>query len=127
MRVLALLVVLLVLTTTGARGQDNGVLVSATAYTCAPHPANAMANTPGMCVVTRWGSDPHAPGMACPASWRGRVFEVEGVRLTCDDTGAYDYYNGLPHIDVRLATYPAAYAWGVRTNTIWEVTRDGRE
>lgn len=99
------------------------IRVSATGYTCAYHPANRMATTPGMCEYLANGSrDVFSRGMACPRHWMGRTFDVEGVGvLTCDDRGAFDVWHGLPHIDIRFDTWEAARAWGVRTITIREV------
>ncbi len=99
------------------------IRVSATAYTCDVHPLNPM-NAPGMCRVLANGSrDVFSRGMACPRGWMGRAFDVpeHGV-LVCDDSGAYDRWNGLDHIDIRMTTYEAAREWGTRTIEIREVT-----
>lgn len=97
--------------------------VTATAYTCAYHPNNRMATTPGMCEVLANGSrDVFSRGMACPRGWAGRTFDVEGVGvLECDDRGAFDVWHGLPHVDIRFDTWEAAREWGVRKITIREV------
>ncbi|HEX8681657.1 MAG TPA: hypothetical protein VF707_05035 [Ardenticatenaceae bacterium] len=98
-----------------SRGQGQGIRVSATNYTCDRHPDN-----PFRCGVLRWGGDVNAPGMACPVAWKNRVFDVPGYgRLRCDDTGAYDYWNGLPHIDIRVRTWAEAERFGVRAMTIY--------
>lgn len=99
------------------------IRVSATAYTCDAHPRNPMTSAPGMCQVLANGSrDVMSAGMACPASWMGRAYHVEGFGvMTCDDTGAYDEWNGLIHIDIRVPTYADALAWGVREIEIREV------
>ncbi len=98
-----------------AEGTGQGIQVVATAYTCEKHPRNFV-----LCRNLRWGGDVHAPGMACPDEWRNRVFTVPGVGvLRCDDTGLYDTWNGLPHIDVRLPTWNQANEWGVQRITIY--------
>jgi hypothetical protein len=76
-----------------------------THYTCEDDPENPMSNAEGMCVVTADGTSPFVPGVACPRAWTDAGVEVEvpgyGL-LRCDDTGRYDYIDGLPHLDVRL-------------------------
>ena len=37
----------------------------------------------------------------------------------CDDTGAYDYYNGRPHVDIRVSTWAEAYRFGIRRIVIY--------
>lgn len=102
--------------TTYAEEGDGGIQVSATAYTCAVHPRNPMSG----CRRLRWGGDVNNPGMACPVEWRNREFVVESYgTLRCDDTGRYDVWNGLPHIDIRFDTWEETRAWGVRTITIY--------
>lgn len=102
------------------------VTVSATAYTCAYHPDNPMTSAAGMCEVLANGSrDVMSAGLACPRHWMGRAYRVEGLGvLTCDDTGAHDVWNGLPHVDIRLDTWDDARYWGVQTITIQEVQRE---
>lgn len=88
--------------------------VYATGYSCQPHSNNPMTNSPGMCQITRWGYDPHQPGMACPVEWAERLFDVPGFGvLRCDDTPRHGWIDGLPHIDIRMS-YQDAWAWGVR-------------
>jgi hypothetical protein len=101
---------------THANEGDGGIQVSATAYTCDVHPRNPMSG----CSRLRWGGNVNNPGMACPVEWRNREFVVGdfGV-LRCDDTGRYDIWNGLPHIDIRMSTWEQTRAWGVRTITIY--------
>ena len=93
--------------------QPAAIQVYATAYTCEAHPDNPMHP----CGIPRWGGDAMdgATAMACPVAWRGKSYQVDtfGVRL-CDDTPRDDYINGLPHIDIRVATYDLAMWWGVR-------------
>jgi hypothetical protein len=96
----------------------EGVRVVATHYTC----QNVAANPMAPCGLTRDGSDPALPGMACPLSWLGRVYRVEGFgALRCDDTGRHDYLRGLPHIDIRVPTYAAAVEHGIQERTIWRL------
>jgi hypothetical protein len=85
-------------------------------YTCEYDTRNAMATTPGSCIATRTGADPHRPGAACPAAWtaEGREVYIPGHGwLTCDDTGRWDYWGGDPHIDVRLSG-AGSYAEAIR-------------
>lgn len=101
---------------TYAEEGDGGIQVNATAYTCQVHPRNPMSG----CRRLRWGGDVNNPGMACPVEWRNREFVVEGYgTLRCDDTGRYDTWNGLPHIDIRMTTWEETRAWGIRTITIY--------
>ncbi len=101
---------------THAEEGDGGIRVSATAYTCDVHPRNPMSG----CSRLRWGGNINNPGMACPVEWRNREFVVAGYgTLRCDDTGRYDIWDGLPHIDIRMSTWEETRAWGVRTITIY--------
>lgn len=79
------------------------------------------------CAMTRWGGNPLATGAACPPEWKDRLIVVEGYEhlgtLRCDDTGLYDTWNGLPHIDVRTETRAEAVAIGVQTRNVWSVER----
>jgi hypothetical protein len=96
----------------------QSVTVTATHYTCEPVAANPM----WPCGLTRDGSDPATPGMACPLDWLGRVYRVEGFgALRCDDTGAHDYLRGLPHVDIRVPTLRAAIVGGIGEREIWRV------
>lgn len=113
---LCLAAVLWVMVPTNTQGQGEGILVTATAYTCDNHPNNPMYP----CGPLRWGGDKWGPGMACPVSWKNQYYVVPGFgTLRCDDTGAYDYYYGRPHIDIRVSTYEYAYAFGVQRMTIY--------
>lgn len=112
---LALALAALVAMPQASSSAGEAYTVMATAYTCDPHPSN-----PFRCGVLRWGGDLNAPGMACPVTWKNRYMEVPGYGVRrCDDTGAYDYLRGLPHIDIRVATYEEARAFGVRRMTIY--------
>jgi hypothetical protein len=74
------------------------------------------------CALTRDGTNPALPGMACPLSWLGRVYQVpEFGALRCDDTGAHDYLRGLPHVDIRVPTLRAAIVGGIVEREIWRV------
>jgi hypothetical protein len=96
----------------------EGVRVTATHYTCEPVAANPM----NPCGLTRDGTNPALPGMACPLSWLGRVYQVPDFgALRCDDTGAHDYLRGLPHVDIRVPTYAAAVRGGIGEREIWRV------
>jgi hypothetical protein len=96
----------------------QSVTVMATFYTC----QNVAANPMAPCALTRDGSDPATPGMACPLSWLGRVYQVEGFgALRCDDTGRHDYLYGLPHVDIRVPTYAAAVEHGIQERVIWRL------
>lgn len=89
--------------------------VVATAYTCEENPANPMHP----CGPLRWGGDIHSAGMACPAEWRGRTFDVPEMSiLTCDDTQEIDVWDGLPHVDIRVPTLGEARSWGLRRITL---------
>jgi hypothetical protein len=81
------------------------------AYTCQSVPANPMVP----CGTTRWGNSPFTHGAACPESWAWRQVFAAGRWWTCDDTPRHDFINGLPHIDLRMATYAEAIRWGVQT------------
>lgn len=101
-----------------ASTQTQTILVIATNYTCENHPLNPMYP----CGPLRWGGDIWSAGMACPVQWKDRWFRVPGYgTLRCDDTGAYDYWDGLPHIDIRVATYDGAMRFGVQRMEITEV------
>jgi hypothetical protein len=96
----------------------QSVTVTATFYTC----QNVAANPMFPCALTRDGTNPALPGMACPLSWLGRVYQVpEFGALRCDDTGAHDYLRGLPHVDIRVPTYAAAVRGGIGEREIWRV------
>jgi hypothetical protein len=96
----------------------QSVTVTATHYTCEPVAANPM----NPCGLTRDGTNPALPGMACPLSWLGRVYQVPDFgALRCDDTGAHDYLRGLPHVDIRVPTYAAAVRGGIQEREIWRV------
>jgi hypothetical protein len=100
------------------RATGDSTRVISTHYTCEPVAANPMFP----CGLTRDGSDPATPGMACPLAWLGRVYRVEGFgALRCDDTGAHDYLRGLPHIDIRVPTLKAAIVGGIVEREIWRV------
>jgi hypothetical protein len=65
--------------------------------------------------------------MACPVAWRNRYMEVPGYGiLRCDDTGRYDHWNGLPHIDIRVSSYAQAARYGVRRITIYSASAPAR-
>lgn len=99
-----------------SQGQTAGITVIATMYTCDNHPRNPMYP----CGPLRWGGNRNSAGMACPVSWRNRKMEVPGYGvLRCDDTGAYDTWNGLPHIDIRVSSYEQAAAFGFRRMVIY--------
>jgi hypothetical protein len=100
------------------RATDDATRVIATHYTCEPVAANPMFP----CALTRDGTNPALPGMACPLSWLGRVYQVpEFGALRCDDTGAHDYLRGLPHVDIRVPTLRAAIVGGIVEREIWRV------
>ena len=102
-----------------------GIPVTATAYSCEAHPDNPMFS-PGMCIVTAHGGDPHQPGIACPDDWAGRVYYVPGFgRLICDDTPYRRTLFGLPHVDIRVPTYQMALVVGIGEMWIYDapVTR----
>lgn len=110
---IARLLVLALLTAHHATAPAVTTTALVTAYTCEAHPANPMHP----CGVPRWGeaADAWKPGLACPVAWRGQWVRVPGHgTLQCDDTPRDDYIGGLPHLDLRLATYDAAMRWGVR-------------
>lgn len=91
--------------------------VTATFYSC----ENVAANPMAPCNLTRDGSDPTTPGMACPVAWLGRVYEVPGYGLLgCDDTGRHDIIHGLPHIDIRVPTLREAINGGIQEMRIYE-------
>lgn len=95
--------------------------VVATAYTCEENPANPMYP----CGPLRWGGDIHSIGMACPAEWRERTFDVpEMGPLMCDDTQEINVWDGLPHVDIRVPTLGDAHAWGVRRITMQPPVRN---
>ena len=120
--VLCLAALLWVMVPTGTQGQGEGILVTATAYTCDNHPDNPMYP----CGQLRWGGNIYGPGLACPVAWRNQYYVVPGYgTLRCDDTGAYDYYNGLPHIDIRVSSYEHAYAFGIQRMTIYPASSSG--
>ncbi len=97
-------------------GRGEAIQVIATAYTCDSNPNNPMYP----CGNPRWGGDRYSVGLACPRSWRNRYMEVPGYGvLRCDDTGAYDTWNGYPHIDIRVRTWGEAYNMGFRRMTIY--------
>ena len=94
-----------------AESHPAALQVWATGYTCDPaSPSDyPMTNTPGMCEVTAYGGNIYAPGLACPEWMRGAWYDVPGHgRLQCDDTGPYDTWEGLLHVDVRTVTYGEA-------------------
>jgi hypothetical protein len=98
-----------------SRGEAETFRVSATAYTCDPHRDNPV----NPCGPLRWGGNNRGWGMACPVAWKNRVFEVPGYgNLRCDDTGRYDYWDGLPHIDIRVPTWAQARRFGIQRITI---------
>lgn len=98
---------------------EEGIQVVMTAYTCENHPNNPMYP----CGPLRWGGRHSSPGMACPVGWKNRYFEVPGYGIRrCDDTGRYDTWDGLPHIDVRVATYAEARRIATRRITIYSTT-----
>lgn len=126
----AALLTLLVSTTHAHEGPEahgEQISVIATRYTCDPHPDNSMnpgPPPPGMCQVTRWGRNPYnTVGMACPVEWRGQRYYVPDIGrvLECDDTGAYDYLRGLPHIDVRVLRWEQAAGYGLRQIEIYSL------
>jgi 3D (Asp-Asp-Asp) domain-containing protein len=60
--------------------------------------------------------------VACPYSWtkQGLWIEIEGIGVRkCEDTGRYDYLEGLPHIDVYVGNLQEANRWGYRRVSIW--------
>lgn len=98
---------------------SNPQEVTVTGYSC----QRGYATT--TCKHTRWGGDVYGWGAACPESWRGRVLVIEGADvppLVCDDTAAYETWNGLPLIDIRFPTTADADAWGNQTRFAWEQT-----
>lgn len=101
-------------------GLSEPQAVTLTAYTCETHPSNPM-NVPGMCLATAYGNDPLTIGVACPPAWRGRTLLIEGFAqygaVDCDDTGKYDEWRGLPHLDLRVATVDEANQIGIQT--VW--------
>lgn len=81
-----------------------------TKYTCDYHPDNVMTNSPGMCLVTASGGDPHTVGIACPAEWIGTdIYLPDWGWRTCDDTGKYPDWKGKKHLDLRVLNW--AEAW----------------
>lgn len=99
------------------------IQVTATGYTCSPHPHNAMSNTPGMCIRTYTGTDPHQPGVACPENYLGRRFYIPGYGiLRCDDVPYHRTHSGLPHFDIRIVGangYERAMAVSIGPMTIY--------
>lgn len=109
-RVGAVIAIVIAFTTPYTRKVEVNAVV--TAYTCEAITENPMYP----CNTTRWGRNPSDPnGAACPVEWRGRKIIVAGTPYICDDTGRYDTWNGLPHIDIRLDTLRAARDWGAPT------------
>lgn len=103
--------------------ENSGTLAFVTHYTCEYHPRNVMATTPGSCIATADGSDPHAPGVACPdRSWLGRWVEIPGYGLLrCDDVPYHAQIYGLPHFDIRLVgegAFPRALQLGAGAMTV---------
>ena len=98
------------------------VEVVATAYSCENHPDNRMHP----CNTTRWGNDPHLPGIAAPPEWRAATLYVPryGV-LVVDDTGRYHTLNidgtERVHVDIRMSTYDAAIRYGIRRVVVYRV------
>ena len=100
------------------------VEVVATSYTCEPVQQNPM----NPCGPLRYGGDVHSRGMACPTQWAYKAFFVptRGL-LACDDTGRYERLQGLPHVDIRMNTYDAAIAYGIRRVVVYKISLIGQE
>jgi len=76
------------------------------------------------------GCGPRNGRHGLPVLWARMGLFVPGRGLlACDDSGRYDSLYGLPHLDIRVATYDAAVRFGIRTIVVyrWIVPLRGQE